>query len=184
MSDILYSENFLSNDLIKNPVEKLILKYVKQQPILDVGCGNGNLMKVLSNYDIEGVDPCELAVSRAKEKELKVYHSNISNFNSSIKYKTILLIGVLAQLENPEEDFKKVLTWLHEEGELIIVHPNSSSPFFKRHESHRWLLKLKDFERFLNENDLNIEIEIGAGRLRCFPMLSSINFYLLKWKKR
>lgn len=164
----------------KHPIEDLILEFVKKGDVLDVGCGAGQLLEALKNrFEVEGFDPSQYAIEIAKKKGLKVKVSTIKNFNPKKRYKTIIMNGVIAHLYDKGEDFKKVLSWLDDDGELIITVPNSSSPFFKRHQSHLWTPSFQEFKGFIKENNLRIKTCIGAGRLRYLPYLSSIVFYVL-----
>lgn len=166
----------------KHPAEDLILEFVKKSPVLDVGCGIGQFLSALMDkFEVEGFDASEYAVEIAKKKGLNVKLSTIKNFNPKKRYKTIIMNGVVSQLYDIE-DFKKVINWLDKDGEIILTIPNASSPFFQRHESHVYTPTFFGFRKFLRKHNLRIKKCIGAGRLRHFPYISSIVFYVLKKK--
>jgi len=169
----------------KHPLQDLTLKYVHKGPILDVGCGDGALLNVLKDkFEVEGFDASEFIIKSAKNKGLNVIVSTINDFNPNKKYKTILMTGVFAHLYNLEIDFKKVISWLDDDGELILGVPNASSPFIKRHIAHFHFPKYFEFKEFIKKNNLKIKKCVGAGRLRYFPYLSTAIFWVLKKKNK
>src|SRR3989344_2947773 len=93
-----YPDNFEHN-----PISDIILKYVKHGPVLDIGCGNGNLLVLLKDkFDVEGFDISEVAVKLARKRGLNIKLAGIENFKTSKKFKTILMIGLLVLTKNPE----------------------------------------------------------------------------------
>ena len=82
--------NFLVNqkNYEKHTLIDIVLKYVKKGPVLDVGCGNGNLLTLLKDkFDVEGFDSSKIAINLAKSRDLKVR----INIIKCIPYHTHLL---------------------------------------------------------------------------------------------
>ena len=176
-------------DFNEHPLKNTILKNVKRGPVLDIGCGNGNLLYILKeDFDVEGFDPSEIAVSYAKKRKIKVKKSTIKEFNSKKKYKTILLIDVLAHLHNPDEDFERIMGWLDKNGDIILTIPNRTSlkGFLGKKENNKYTMyfpSFVEFRKFLEEKNLKIKKCFGAGRLKYLPAQSSVIFYILTRKK-
>lgn len=168
------------NSFKTHPIEELILKYVDKGPILDVGCGNGCLLDSLKeNFDVEGFDPSKCAIKIAKRKGLNCFLSTINAFNPTKRYETILIIGVIAHLYNLEKDFEKILGWLEDKGKIYITIPNASSPFIKWDLKHINRFNYFEFRKFLKRHKLKIKKCVGAGRLKYFPYLSTVNLYIV-----
>ena len=79
------------DDFEKNPVSGIILKEVRKGPVLDAGCGNGNLLALLKEkFEVEGFDISEVAVGLARKRGLKIGLANIENFRAGRRFKTII----------------------------------------------------------------------------------------------
>ncbi len=172
----------------KHPLSKIILKYVKKSPVLDIGCGNGNLLYLLKNkLDVEGFDPSEIAVKLARKKGLNVKLASIEDFRTNRKFKTILMIGVLVLSNNPEEYLKKARKWLDKDGVIMLTMPNAIAPkillkILKEDKHIKYLPSYFEFGSFLKKNGFEIIKCIPASRLKISPILSSVNFYIIRLK--
>ena len=151
-----YKKPYYKGFFGQHPTEKLIIENVRQGPVLDVGCGLGRLLFVLKDkFEVEGFDPSKYAIRIAKKKGINVKVSTIKTFNPRRKYKTILMTGVIAHIYNLKKDFKKVISWLDDDGEIILTIPNASSPFIKRHETHIYFPKFFEFRKFMLRRKFN-----------------------------
>src|SRR3989344_5906988 len=93
-----YPDNFEHN-----PISDIILKHVKHGSVLDIGCGNGNLLVLLKDkFDVEGFDISKVAVELARKRGLRVKEAGIENFKTRKKFKTILMIGILMLTKEPK----------------------------------------------------------------------------------
>lgn len=170
-----YDENYFN----KHPIERLILRKVKNFPLLDIGCGDGNLLKLFNGKDVEGFDISKVAVDLARKRGLKVKVSTIDNFSPTRKFKTILLIGVLPLLRNPAKDLNKISKWLDNNGVIILTVPNSTSPRTKRDKHQIYFPSYFEFRKLLRNNGFETVDGIGAGRAK-IPLLSSVILYTIK----
>lgn len=175
---IKYEHMGYSKKYEESPIKNLILNHVKNFPLLDVGCGNGNLLKLFKGGDIEGIDISEIAVKLTRKRGIKAYISSIDDFHPKKKYKTILLIGVLTLCQDQRKSLLKISSWLDKQGVIILTVPNKSSPFFKRDNNMIHIMSYFEFNNFLKK-DFIILKHIGAGRLK-FPLLSKVNLYIIK----
>lgn len=177
---IKYEHMGYSKNYEESPIKNLILNNVKNFPLLDVGCGNGNLLKLFKGKgEIEGIDISEVAVKLTRKRGIKAGVSSIDDFKPKKKYKTVLLIGVLTLCPDPRKALLKISSWLDtKQGIIILTVPNKFSPFFKRDKNMIHVLSYFEFNKFLKK-DFIILKRIGAGRLK-FPLLSKVNFYVIK----
>lgn len=174
-----------------NPISDIILKYVKHGPVLDIGCGNGNLLVLLKDkFDVEGFDISEVAVKLARKRGLNIKQAGIENFKTSKKFKTILMIGLLVLTKNPESYLYNAAKWLDKGGVIMLTIPNANSLknafglAKKRTKNHLYYPSYFKFKNLLKKNHFEIIKYIGAGKLRRFPILSSVVFYIIKPKNR
>jgi SAM-dependent methyltransferase len=98
----------------------------KDAVILDIGCGEGDLLRLLFKMgykNLTGTEISERRISVAKEKneDINYMHSNnLMDFdNESID--TLISTGVIEHLENPEEFISECSRILKPNGQLIIT---------------------------------------------------------------
>jgi SAM-dependent methyltransferase len=139
---------------IIDPAILNILGRVKGKRILDAGCGNGYLCRLLSTKGakVTGVDVSkrfiEIAEHREKQKSLNIqYHvgslCNLSMFANEI-FDAIVSNIVLCDLQNLNQAIQELYRVLKKEGKLVfsIMHPCFSSTSIKG-----WVKKPVDSNR-------------------------------------
>lgn len=118
---------------------KEALHKTKVNSILDIGCGTGDVIKILdeifllvkkSKY-ITLVDP-NLNYLREAEKKLTnvnldYWISTIEDFKTFAKYDLIFLIDILEHVDNPLKILRKVRKFLSKNGQIVIIVPNAES---------------------------------------------------------
>lgn len=107
-----------------------ILKYFKSGKILDIGCGDGSLLKYLKNqgWDTYGVEIQESASQYAAQiLDLNIFNGRIEDTNFSADFDVITLFHVLEHLHNPIRTLKIAYSLLKDNGILIIEVPNFAS---------------------------------------------------------
>ncbi len=107
-----------------------ILKEMNYKPkkTLDLACGTGRLAKIFldEGYDIEGLDISEkmLEIAKSRAKNLKVYQSNMIDFNLGKKYDLIVCtydsINYILQEASLQKCFNSVSKHLNQEGVFIF----------------------------------------------------------------
>lgn len=122
-----------------NLILSMSLDLPRDSSVLDVGCGNGRLLKKLSNYynkdSLYGIDPSALAVKLAKEGVgINVKMGCIENLDFAPSYfDHVIASDVLEHIENDNAAYDQLLKVLKPQGRLIITVP-----------AHQWLWSSHD----------------------------------------
>ena len=118
------------SDLTNKLKYEAVLNLIDKEPILDVGCGSCNFLKICKDENIEaqGIDFSKKAVELAKKEKLKVKIGDAEKipFKNNI-FATVTLLDVLEHVYSPRNALDEVHRVLKPQGELIIVIPNSFS---------------------------------------------------------
>jgi len=112
--------------------KEILLNEMKGK-ILDIGCGEGELLikATLLGYDIVGMDRSENELDVAKETA-KLSNIDISTVLGSIEnipfkketFDIIVMGEILEHLENPLKSLQYVLEFLKPDGKLLITTPS------------------------------------------------------------
>tara|TARA_Y100000310_G_C20703195_1_gene832028 strand:+ start:2948 stop:3715 length:768 start_codon:yes stop_codon:yes gene_type:complete len=130
----------LKNDFRIYNLTTLIASKVKGDKVLDIGCGNGFLLGILSKKGIEtfGIEPNKDLIKLAKNTNprLKIFEGYAHDIDK-IKHKvdTITIIDVLEHIEDDKLQIKRMHNHLNESGRLIIVVPAFQLLYGKRDEN-------------------------------------------------
>jgi len=98
--------------------------------ILDVGCGTGILVDILSRngFKVTGIDSSPEAIEFAKKNKLGNFElSSIESFNYQGKFDLIVAAQLIEHMRYPEEFLKKINNLLIKSGYLILETPNLNS---------------------------------------------------------
>lgn len=115
-----------------------ILKLKKPNfSLLEVGCGSGNVLMALAhqlpNCDFVGIDFVKECIDSANQtlkagdlKNVKFINGNVTEFNSAIKFKFVLMNDISEHLSDEElQIVLEKIYYLLEDGGVIIIHtPN------------------------------------------------------------
>lgn len=119
-----------------------VKQYKPHGKLLDVGCAMGFFVELaLANgYDAYGFDPSDFAVAEAKnlvgEKRIALATTETVEYPKK-SFDVITLFDVFEHLADPQKDIAKLLTWLKDDGIIVIATGDSQSlaaKVFKR----RW----------------------------------------------
>lgn len=165
-----YGENGLNlNDLRLQKMKEAVLK-CNPIKVLDFGCGEGNLLELLSeeNFEVIGVDSSEKAINRAyvkMKKKGKLYNmgGNTTVLQSSLYYKdsrfkdvdTVVLCEVIEhiELERVPQVIDNIM-FLNPKNFIVSTPNKDFNKFFKdlkgelRYYDHRFEFTYKEFEDF------------------------------------
>lgn len=119
-----------------------VKRYKPHGKLLDVGCAMGFFVElaVVDGYDAYGFDPSDFAVAEAKnlvgEKRIALGTTETLDYPKK-SFDVITLFDVFEHLADPQKDIAKLLTWLKDDGIIVIATGDSQSlaaKVFKR----RW----------------------------------------------
>lgn len=107
-----------------------IQKYIdKSEEILDVGCGNGNVLVYLQQNGyckLSGLDPSENSIRNIEKKGMPGYCGSIYFIDSSQikkKFDAIICIGVLEHLLDLHASLRNIMDLLEKEGKIYVAVP-------------------------------------------------------------
>lgn len=139
--DRYYSENNRYSHLpsqssssleIYEKVCKLIKKYVnKDEKILDVGCGSGDMLKLLKldGYKhLTGLDPSKMSIDKLLDAGIFGIKGSIYDKPSGDmygKFDIIILSGVLEHLYDLKNSIENLRKYLNRSGKILCIIPNS-----------------------------------------------------------
>jgi 2-polyprenyl-3-methyl-5-hydroxy-6-metoxy-1,4-benzoquinol methylase len=143
-----------------------ILKKSKTGKIIDIGCGLGWFMSILSKkWDKYGTDISKFALKNAA-KYCKTYNGDIEKLLKEKKIKTkfdyILFSHVIEHLKNPIFVLKELRNILKKNGTLLIETPNFDSAAFRLFEDRfRLLNDPTHISLFTNESMFRVLNDLG-----------------------
>ena len=113
----------------------------KNFSFLDIGCGNGWVVRNVANNILcnraVGIDGAKQMIANAESRggDAEYILANINSFNSPEKYDVIHSMEVLYYLEDPLDIVRKISdSWLNKGGRLIV----GLDHYFENKESHSW----------------------------------------------
>lgn len=148
------------------PVMKHLTEHKKIE-LLDVGCGNGWMMRVFKSLDparIEttGIEISEAVCENARQLGHKVYCGRFEDVNLEQTYDVVNLTHVIEHVSDPRLVVRKAYEALNPGGLLVLETPNIGSvewPWFKAsnwgayHIPRHWYLWNRDTIRTLGESE-------------------------------
>jgi 2-polyprenyl-3-methyl-5-hydroxy-6-metoxy-1,4-benzoquinol methylase len=99
-------------------------------PVLDIGCGTGNLVEYMSEVGLEaeGIEPSQEAAKIGKERGLKVRQATLEVAASEVeaggRYRAVTMLNVLEHVPDPIGFLKTSRSLLAKGGLLILRVPN------------------------------------------------------------
>lgn len=112
--------------------------------ILDVGCGDGFHLKLLSDYGrpgwtLEGVDTDERATAAARRAGLTVHRGRVEELDLPPgRYHLVLMVMTVEHLADPVGVMRAVGRLLAPGGKVVIVTDNAGSPDFGLFGGRHW----------------------------------------------
>lgn len=108
-----------------------VRQYKKSGKLLDVGCALGYFVELAnkSGFDAYGFDASEFAAKKAQARlNGRIKHGLIQTVNYPQKsFDVITMFDVVEHLGNPIRDLRKLMTFLKDDGILIVATGNTQS---------------------------------------------------------
>jgi SAM-dependent methyltransferase len=158
-AELLYSESYYGsnnkagvseywdNEEIRVKKARYILAIInsvrhlsKEDRILDIGCGKGDLIRILSKdgYQAEGVELSLTAYNQLIDNELCVYHGDIAKgLLHGKKYDVIVSADVIEHVYSPKDFLKSVYELLDERGIFLCL--TDMADYFLNIEKSSWV---------------------------------------------
>lgn len=150
---------------------KKILKTIPYQRVLDVGCGDGELLRTIrsaSRYTGIDISPTQIAYMRSHMKELRRLHTGpISLLRSdaiplpfpSQSFDLVLACDVLEHVLDPLRLIKDIKKVLKPKGFALLSIPNEPLWEVMRLAALRWPPRSPDHVSFIEPSDITSQFE-------------------------
>ena len=159
-------------------LNQMIASKVKGTSVLDIGCGNGFLLGLLSkSKKVYGIEPNEDLIKLTNEinPKLRIYKGFAEEIDKFItnKVDSILMIDVLEHVKDDILQIKKIHNNLNGGGQFIVVVPAYQFLFGKRDKNngHYRRYSKKDLIKKLSDNGFRIKFARYWNILGFFPYL-------------
>ncbi|WP_339813577.1 class I SAM-dependent methyltransferase [uncultured Imperialibacter sp.] len=133
--------------------------------LMDYGCGVGQFMQYMQSnkYEVTGIEPSDVGLSKARSKEMLVYQTLSEAKESAAKFDVITLWHVLEHVHDLNTTIKQLKKLLNKDGHVVIAVPNTKS-WDAQHYKENWAAY--DVPRHLfHFDDENIKMLLKSNRL-------------------
>ncbi|MBU5444369.1 bifunctional 2-polyprenyl-6-hydroxyphenol methylase/3-demethylubiquinol 3-O-methyltransferase UbiG [Paenibacillus sp. MSJ-34] len=162
-------------------VEKTIesLQLPLNPKILDIGCGTGGNLSLLSRFgEVTGIELEDTAIEIARQKGIGTIHKGYlpdGISQSEDKYDLIILLDVLEHIEDDLASLRKLKSMLTKRGQLIITVP--AFPFlWSQHDvehHHKRRYRLSNLKKCILDSGLYPR-HITYYNIYLFPIISFV----------
>lgn len=154
-------------------VAETFFKDVRGKKILEIGCGEGTLLKMLrAQNEVFGVDISESGVSKTRLKGIECHHADASNERlpfDDASFDVAITLETIEHVENPHRMIWEIRRVLKKDAHLLISIPGEKvyHPFI-----YPGLFSRKSFSLFLAQCGLDIQSIKGWGQA---PLMSHLH---------
>jgi len=179
LADFHRSLGDLRDDFRNKNLNFMVSSKVKGDSVLDIGCGSGLLLNLLSigGKRTYGIEPNIGLIQLAKKNHPKliIYEGLAEDIDETFDrmVDNILLIDVLEHIEDDQLLIEKIYHHLHKSGQLIIVVPVYQFLYGKRDQNsgHYRRYSKKNLVELLSERGFGIQQIRYWNMLGFFPYL-------------
>lgn len=130
-SESFYNTKFLNFDYqLADYNFQTLKRYFKGDLALELGPASGFMTKQLVKEfkQLHIVEGSERLLQQIPDFDNMVkHHSFFEDFNTDLKFDTIIMSHVLEHISNPVEVLQKIKNWLSDDGVLLVSVPNAKS---------------------------------------------------------
>ncbi len=152
------------NQLIAELVKQLTQNFQPDSCVLEIGCGNGNVLRVLEQTvkqgTVIGIEPFAEAVALARGRvSCEVMQGDVRALPFSTKFDLVCMFDVLEHLPDDAESLRKIIELLPLNGKLLLTVPAHKSlwSYFDDVSHHYRRYEKNDLENLLKLQGLQIE---------------------------
>ncbi len=161
--------------LIFNLMHTKYKNFLPSRQILDIGCGTGTELKILSKFgSITTLDNNQDAINLVRKEGYETILGDIEYYNlAQNTYDCICCFDILEHIRNDQEVINKIYISLKENGYFIFTVPALGflfSPHDRAMEHYRRYNKKEITKKLINANFKNIEIHYWNSIL--FPLVA------------
>ena len=100
--------------------------------MLDVGCGNGSLLRALRTYwpdaELLGCDPSRESIAQGYGGDLRLWTGTASNLPSDVSVDLVIAVNVIEHTTDPMAFLTALRAVLQPDGMIVIVCPDGARP--------------------------------------------------------
>lgn len=131
-NSIVYSKDFIINDIERIRISKLIKLIGINKKVLDLGCRDGQISQLIAknNNVVYGIEIANEMVKKCNKKGIKVFDIDLnSNWQESIEKKfDIVLAGeIIEHIFDTDKFLQNIYKILKSDGFLVLSTPNIAS---------------------------------------------------------
>lgn len=148
-----------------------VLPFIKGN-VLDVGCGDGNILKLKKINNYYGYDTSEIVIDYAKNNiKNGIFHNKLPPIN--IKFDTILCLAVIEHVPDPEMFINNLSSYLRNNDSRIII----TTPNPKFHNIHHYGAMIGFFSKDADEEHQEL---IGKIKLKEIASKNKLKLFFFK----
>ncbi len=100
--------------------------------VLDVGCGNGSLLRALRTYwpdaELLGCDPSRESIAQGYGGDLRLWTGTAGNLPGDVQVDLVIAVNVIEHTTDPAAFLTALRAALQPDGMLVIVCPDGARP--------------------------------------------------------
>lgn len=130
--------------LIEIQIEMIQNNFSEDQNILEIGCGEGILLRELQKnkfQNLHGIEPSDTAALRAQKSGLDITNEYFNDETISKKFDLIIMSHVFEHIQDIKEFIPKLKNVLNEKGGIMLTQTNFKGliPTIQKEDWYAWV---------------------------------------------